>query len=52
MGSKSLSSNGLRKDVSTTGKVALPQGIKREAELLYIHDIANLITLKVSQHLI
>ena len=36
----------------TTGKVELPQGIKREAELVYIHDIANLIILRVSLHLI
>ena len=28
---------------ATTGKVELPQGVKREAELLYIHDIMNLI---------
>ena len=27
----------------TTGKVKLPQGVKREAELLYIHNILNLI---------
>ena len=28
---------------ATTGKVKLPQDVKREAELLYIHDIVNLI---------
>ena len=28
---------------ATTGKVEFPQGIKREAELLYIHDIVNVI---------
>ena len=28
---------------ATSGKVELPQGLKREAELLYTHDIANVI---------
>ena len=28
---------------TTTGKFELPQGVKREVELLYIHDIVNLI---------
>ena len=28
---------------ANTGKVELPQGVKRGAELLYIHDIVNLI---------
>ena len=28
---------------ATTGKVELPQGVKRKVELLYIHDIVNLI---------
>ena len=29
--------------LATTGNVELPQGVKREAELLYIHDTVNLI---------
>ena len=28
---------------ATTGKVEIPEGVKREAELLYINDIVNLI---------
>ena len=28
---------------TTTGRVELPQDVKREAELLYIHDVLNLI---------
>ena len=28
---------------ATSGKVELPQGVKRKTKLLYIHDIVNLI---------
>ena len=28
---------------ATTGKVEMPEGVKREAEILYIKDIVNLI---------
>ena len=28
---------------ATTGKVEIPESVKREAELLYINDIVNLI---------
>ena len=38
---------------ATTGKVELPQGVKREAELLYIHDIVNLIeTYKIPKSMV
>ena len=35
--------NGYVRRFATTGKAEFPQDVKREAELLYIHDIVNLI---------
>ena len=44
---------GYLKRFADTGKVELPQDVKREAELLYIHDIVNLIeTSKISKSMI
>ena len=44
---------GYLKRFADTGKVELPQDVKREAELLYIHDIVNLIeTSKISKSMV
>ena len=43
MGSQSLLLNGYVRRFATTGKAEFPQDVKREAELLYIHDTVNLI---------
>ena len=44
MGAKSFSfASVLLERFATTGKVEIPEGVKREAELLYITDIVNLI---------
>ena len=43
MGAKLVSENGVKKRMWTTGKVKIPEGARKEAELLYLHNIVTIV---------
>ena len=34
---------GFKKQMRTTGKVEIPEGVMKEAELLYLHNIVTIV---------
>ena len=43
MGAKLVLENGLQKQMQTMGEVEIPEGARKEAELLYLHNIVTIV---------
>ena len=43
MGAKLVSETGFKKRMQTTGKVEIPEGARKEAELLYLRNIVTIV---------